>query len=352
LTGKYEREIEHVKCDGETCKWKDWERHLWSDQSKWKFDRVLLCTGWQHNTSIYSPKTKPEPATPPKYPKINKWFESSTTPGLYYAGTAAHSIDWRRSSGGFIHGFRYTVRSLHHILEWRHHSKRWPIAETVNASAKDVAGMLLSRVNQASGTYQMFAFLYDVVIFHKPNASGASVSLLHEVPEGLVDDVVAAADDVAWFMTVTFKWHPDFHGPEADVFAEDRSLKGDADRADESKFVHPVMQLYCPTADGKSKHFRDFHLLEDLYVEFTHPFMHLRPIFEFLEPVLASTPCSGSTPSSRPTPAPVREELTREEKLEQAENVAKKLAERLSPEQITHMISHLQQCSGGSCAST
>ena len=120
----------------------------------------------------------------------------------------------------------------------------------------------------------------------------------------------AVDSSVAWFMTVTFKWHPgasdlacaracacfcmfvcafvcgmhlcvcgaDFHGPESDVFAANRSLKGrqhtqphltfaptltrtctysgltaftcptgDASRADESNFVHPVMQLFCPT---------------------------------------------------------------------------------------------------------
>lgn len=27
---------------------------------------------------------------------------------MYVAGTAGHSVDWRKSAGGFIHGFRYT----------------------------------------------------------------------------------------------------------------------------------------------------------------------------------------------------------------------------------------------------
>jgi len=43
-----------------------------------------------------------------KYPKIDHSYESADYPGLYYAGTVTHSLDYRKSAGGFIHGFRYT----------------------------------------------------------------------------------------------------------------------------------------------------------------------------------------------------------------------------------------------------
>lgn len=45
-----------------------------------------------------------------KYPKINYDYESTDYENLYFAGTVAHSLDFRKSSGGFIHGFRYTSR--------------------------------------------------------------------------------------------------------------------------------------------------------------------------------------------------------------------------------------------------
>ena len=41
-----------------------------------------------------------------KYPKISGAFEVSQIPGLYVAGTLGHSLDFRKSAGGFIHGFR------------------------------------------------------------------------------------------------------------------------------------------------------------------------------------------------------------------------------------------------------
>lgn len=43
-----------------------------------------------------------------KYPKIDADYESSDYKNLYFAGTNTHSLDFRQSSGGFIHGFRYT----------------------------------------------------------------------------------------------------------------------------------------------------------------------------------------------------------------------------------------------------
>jgi len=43
-----------------------------------------------------------------KYPKIDHGYESADYPGLYYAGGATHSLDYRKSSGELIQGFRYT----------------------------------------------------------------------------------------------------------------------------------------------------------------------------------------------------------------------------------------------------
>ena len=43
-----------------------------------------------------------------KFPMIDGSYESIDYHNLFYAGTIAHSLDFRKSSGGFIHGFRYT----------------------------------------------------------------------------------------------------------------------------------------------------------------------------------------------------------------------------------------------------
>lgn len=43
-----------------------------------------------------------------KYPLIRASYEAKGSRGLFVLGTASHSVDYRKSAGGFIHGFRYT----------------------------------------------------------------------------------------------------------------------------------------------------------------------------------------------------------------------------------------------------
>ena len=43
---------------------------------------------------------------------MNGGYESTNVPGLYFAGTLSHGLDWKRAAGGFIHGFRYTAQAL------------------------------------------------------------------------------------------------------------------------------------------------------------------------------------------------------------------------------------------------
>lgn len=43
-----------------------------------------------------------------KYPLIKFNYESMDAPGMFFIGTVTHSLDMRKSAGGFVHGFRYT----------------------------------------------------------------------------------------------------------------------------------------------------------------------------------------------------------------------------------------------------
>jgi hypothetical protein len=60
-------------------------------------------------------------------------------PGLFFAGTLSHGKDHLRAAGGFIHGFRYTARALHRLLENRLYNVPWPgpTFAAVNAAAWD-----------------------------------------------------------------------------------------------------------------------------------------------------------------------------------------------------------------------
>ena len=46
-----------------------------------------------------------------KYPIMDEVWGSTKVKNLYFAGTPMHGRDYRKSSGGFIHGFRYLIRA-------------------------------------------------------------------------------------------------------------------------------------------------------------------------------------------------------------------------------------------------
>ena len=74
------------------------------------YDRVVACTGWQFDDSMFDDSVKPELQTSrhgvPKYPAVTPAYESTNVPGLHFVGTTMHGRDYKHTAGGFIHGFR------------------------------------------------------------------------------------------------------------------------------------------------------------------------------------------------------------------------------------------------------
>eukprot|EP00795_Rhopilema_esculentum_P009136 gene9136-16798_t len=74
------------------------------------YDVIIRCMGFKFDFGIFDKPVRPKRADGPrkKYPMIHHNYESTVTKNIFFAGTITHSLDWRKSAGGFIHGFRYT----------------------------------------------------------------------------------------------------------------------------------------------------------------------------------------------------------------------------------------------------
>lgn len=53
------------------------------------------------------------------------------------------------------------MRAVHRLLEQRHHGVAWPSTEH---PITHLASAIIRRINEASGLYQMFSVLADVVL--------------------------------------------------------------------------------------------------------------------------------------------------------------------------------------------
>ncbi|XP_053750869.1 FAD-dependent oxidoreductase domain-containing protein 2 isoform X3 [Panthera pardus] len=127
------------------------------------YDRVIRCLGWNFDFSIFDKSLRLSSGGEfsKKYPLVKASYESKGSRGLFVLGTASHSVDYRKSAGGFIHGFRYTARAIHRLLEHRHHGVAWPSTEH---PVSQLTSSIIRRINEASGLYQMFGVLADVVL--------------------------------------------------------------------------------------------------------------------------------------------------------------------------------------------
>jgi thioredoxin reductase len=205
-----------------------------------------------------------------KYPELTGWYESTNVDGMYFAGTLAHGLDWRRAAGGFIHGFRYTAQALFRVLSKANHGVEWP-SRRMPFQPADLIKQVSERINTASGMYQMFGELVDVIQFPSasdglgeacsggPYCPGRSQKLIYyySVPVGYIEQLVPA--DSA-YMTISFEYGPKDEGlkrpssgaPGRDVFRELRTpfSAENAGWLGVSELIHPVARLSAPARGG------------------------------------------------------------------------------------------------------
>jgi fructose-specific component phosphotransferase system IIB-like protein len=81
------------------------------------YHKVIVCSGWHLDRSIFGPSAIPDLAHHGKFAALNSRYEATTVPNMFFIGALGHSRDFRKAAGGFIHGFRYTIRALHRMLE-------------------------------------------------------------------------------------------------------------------------------------------------------------------------------------------------------------------------------------------
>ena len=117
------------------------------------FDHIIYCTGWKFDTSIFDFKinlTKND-----KYPEILPHYESTNNNDLYFVGALMHSFDFKKSSGGFIHGFRYLIKNFVNI--------NYNISYTVGifTNLNELASKIFYKINKTSPMYQMYGQICD-----------------------------------------------------------------------------------------------------------------------------------------------------------------------------------------------
>ncbi|MFK4242421.1 NAD(P)-binding domain-containing protein [Micromonospora chokoriensis] len=237
-----------------------------------EYDRVILCTGFRFDASIFAESARPELAINDRFPAQTPAFESVNVSGLYFAGTLSQQRDFKKSTNGFIHGFRYATRALHHILRERHHGQPWP-SRQIALTPEAIADSIIVRINVTSALWQQFAVLGDVI-----TVEGEAACYREEVPVAYLRE---ALPDVFAFL-VTLEYGPDHDQVDPFDITVPRPAENDANAAHDASYLHPVVRVL---RDGQVV--AEHHLAENLENNWDLPTVHRQPLEVFVKGVLA-----------------------------------------------------------------
>jgi thioredoxin reductase len=233
-----------------------------------RYDRVIVCTGFRFDPSIFSDECTPQLTIKDRFPAQTSRWESTNVPDLYFAGTLMQVRDYKKSTGGFIHGFRYGVRSLHRMLEKKYHSQDWPHC-ALSGEPQALMEAVVARVNRTSALWQQFAFLCDLIVV---DADGGA-RYYEELPVDYVHDSDLGTSDC--YFTITLEYGPDHDKVDPFDISLARIAQDDPEHSHDARYLHPVVRL-C----RRNKIVAEHHVAENLENEWTGP-AHRTPLNDF-----------------------------------------------------------------------
>ncbi|MCP5052966.1 MAG: NAD(P)-binding domain-containing protein [bacterium] len=243
------------------------------------YDRVIVCTGFQFDASLFNGNCRPELAINNRMPSQTSEWESTNIKDLYFAGILTHMRDYGKSTSAFIHGYRYNCRALYRIFEQKYHQQSWPEL-SMDSTPKELTDAVIKRVNRTSALWQQFGFLADVIV-----VNGNKASYYEEMPVDYVHDSQLGQSE--HYYMITLEYGPNHRAN--DPFHVVRIDRNDTDNADQSNFLHPVIRHF-----SGDKMVKEHHIIEDLETSWLED-VHINPLLKFFRNSLPKAKKKGST---------------------------------------------------------
>jgi hypothetical protein len=240
--------------------------HAGGEVEKIVYDRVICCAGFKFDNSIFSEDTTPDLMYKGKYPHLTPSFESVNNCNMYFAGTLTHSLDYKMTTSGFIHGFRYNSRALAELLAKKYLGIDFNRTR-LKKDARALANKMLDRVNHSGGLWQQPGFIADVAI-----CNNNQIEYVRELPKEYILQSITSDDSEVYVLTL------EYGDPIAgDPFAVERIHREDTVQAHKSQFLHPIIRRYIG-----SELVAQHDVIEDLEAKWVEP-EHYEPLIAFIE---------------------------------------------------------------------
>ena len=237
------------------------------------YDRVIACTGFSFDNSILESLGSVSMSHSGRFPQQTSSWESVDIPGLFFAGTLMQVRDYRKSASAFIHGFRYNLRALHRILEYRNHGVAWPY-RNASRDPESLSRTVISRVNSTSSLWHQFGVIGDLIVLAEPHSQ---VKHFESVPVEYIHESDLWGNSDYFVVTLEFGAGHDLKDP----FNSARVARDDVQNANESTFLHPVVRRF-----HKTSMVAEHHVIEDIEAVWGEE-EHIKPLTEFFASQLA-----------------------------------------------------------------
>ncbi len=247
--------------------------HANDEQEEIIYDRVITCTGFRFDDSIFDENCRPELTIHNRFPMQTSEWESVNIKDLYFAGTLMQSRDFKKSTNAFIHGFRYSVCCLGRILIRKYHGQELP-SKHIALTVESITDMVIKRINQSSALWQQFGYICDLIIISDNNNEAV---YYEEVPVDYIHDSDLGRHNHYYTITLEYGENHDLEDP----FNVNRIDRNDVSQAHRSKFLHPVIRCF-----NSSELISEHHIIEDLAAEWFED-VHILPLQQYFQMQLA-----------------------------------------------------------------
>lgn len=248
--------------------------HAEGEEEELIYDRVICCTGFRFDDTAFDESAKPELTIFNKFPSLTAEWESINQPGMYFIGTLMQMRDYKKTTSGFIHGFRYNVQAFGKLIAEKYHATEWPYTEHPFDS-EIMTERILSRVNGSSALWQQQSFLGDVMVVQ----ADGTIRYYEGMPVAYLQKHYVDNDKRCFVLTLEFG----SSAHDEDPFKVNRIRRDNVAKAASSTFLHPAIREYEYGAKV-SEH----HIIEDLEAVWKEP-EHIGPLTQYLEQRIHST---------------------------------------------------------------
>ncbi|RKN41318.1 NAD(P)-binding domain-containing protein [Streptomyces hoynatensis] len=247
-----------------------------------RYDRVIVCTGFRFDASLFDEECRPELVINDRFPAMTEAYESVNQPGLYFAGTLMQQRDFKKSTSGFIHGYRYGVRALSRILGLRHHERAWPHQE-LKTDPQALTDAVIARVNRSSALWQQFGVIGDLIT----HAPGGQVRYHEEVPVDYAHRGPLTREGT--YYTITLEYGPEHDKVDPFDITVRRIAQNSPGEAHDASYLHPVVRHFA-----RGELLGVHHLAENLENEWDDPDVHEAPLTGFFAAAEERTARAGA----------------------------------------------------------